>query len=121
MSTFEFNQREFRQSNTALRYQNRKLEDQVSRVTRVVFEEALQLLAAADLALDRASRTLPADKRGSLDESKTFWTGSVSIRESLRLIGGTLTIDSSPGGGTEVAITIGRNAEKRGPRTHSRN
>src|SRR5450432_1564606 len=68
ISTFEFNQREFRQSNTALRYQNSKLEDQVSRVTRVVFEEAMQLLAAAVLALGQASRKLPAAKRGSIDE-----------------------------------------------------
>ena len=68
MSTFEFNQREFRQSNSALRYQKSKLEDQVSRVSRVVLEEAMQLLAAAVLALDRAGRKLPDDKRGNFDE-----------------------------------------------------
>jgi two-component system, NarL family, sensor histidine kinase UhpB len=239
VSTFELNQREFRQSNTALRYQNGKLEDRVSRVSRVVFEEAMQLLAAAGLALDQAGRNLPDDERGNLDEvrnlldrlgeqlaacsgdlrpgvledlglraaiqslsrrfsaagqiditvdvadvaanpvrpevgivlyravqealtnvvqharaqhvkirlwdegrglqcsvrddgagfdsSKLFsgiaeqGSGLISIWESLRLIGGALAINSSPGGGTEVAIIIGRNSKKQGPRHRQEN
>jgi signal transduction histidine kinase len=68
MSPFEVNRREFQRSNTALRYQNGKLEDQVHRVSRVVFEEVMQLLAAAGLALDRANWKLPAAKRRNLDE-----------------------------------------------------
>src|SRR5450432_1653186 len=60
MSPFEVNRREFQRSNTALRYQNNKLEDQVTRVSRVVFDEVMQLLAAAGLALDRANCQLPA-------------------------------------------------------------
>jgi len=68
MSPFEVNRREFRRSNTALRYQNGKLEDQVGRLSRVVFDEAEQLLAAAGLALDRANCRLPAAKREHLDE-----------------------------------------------------
>ena len=67
MSPFEVDRREFRRSNTALRYQNGKLEDRVSRVSRVVFDEAEQLLAAAGLALDRANCQLPA-RRAHLDE-----------------------------------------------------
>jgi signal transduction histidine kinase len=233
MSPFEVNRREFQRSNTALRYQNGKLEDQVTRVSRVVFDEAMQLLAAAGLALDRANCKLPAAKRGNLDEvqglldrlgeqlaacssdlrprvledlglsaaihslcrrfravaqigivaevvtdtpagslqpeagialyravqealtnvvrharanrvkirlgdeagrvqctvqdngigfdpSRLFsgtaerGSGLISAWESLRLIGGTLAIDSSPGSGTEVAISIARNTEKQG-------
>jgi signal transduction histidine kinase len=54
------------------------------------------------------------------DSSKLFsgtaerGSGLISIWESLRLIGGTLAIHSSPGGGTEVAITAGKNPEKQG-------
>jgi signal transduction histidine kinase len=223
MSPFEVNRREFQRSNTALRYQNGKLEDQVSRVSRIVLDEAMQLLAAAGLALDRANGRMPAAERANLDEvqnllgllgeqlaacsidlrprvledlglsaaiqslcghfraaaqidivadaaagplrteagivlyravqealtnvvrharanhvkirlfdeaggiqctvrddgigfdpSRLFsgtaerGSGLISICESLRFIGGTLAIHSSPGGGTEVAITIGR-------------
>jgi signal transduction histidine kinase len=55
VSPFETDQREFRQANTALRYRNRKLEEQVRRCSRLVSDEALQLVAAASLALDKAS------------------------------------------------------------------
>jgi signal transduction histidine kinase len=229
MSPFEVNRREFQRSNTALRYQNGKLEDQVNRVSRVVFEEVMQLLAAAGLALDRANWKLPAAKRGNLDEVQilldrlgeqltacsgdlrprvledlglgaaiqslcrqfraaakfdivvdgaagplqleagivlyravqealtnvvrharasqvkirfgdagggvqcTVWddgigfdssrlfaataergSGLISIWESVRLIGGTLAVHSTPGGGTEVAVTIVKYPEKNG-------
>jgi signal transduction histidine kinase len=67
MAPFEANRREFRRSNTALRYQNGKLEDQVTRVSRVVFDEAMQLVAAAGLALDRANGKLAAGQGGNLD------------------------------------------------------
>jgi signal transduction histidine kinase len=229
LSPFEVNRRQFQQSNTALRYQNGKLEDQVTRVSRVVFDEAMQLVAVAGLALDRANGKLPAAQRGNLGEvqglldrigeqlaacscdlrprvledlglraaiqslSRRFQavaqidvmadaaagqlqpeaglvvyravqealtnvsrhararhvtirlggedggvqcsvrddgigfdasrffrgtaergSGLISIRESLRSIGGTLAIHSRPGGGTEVAIAIGRNPEEQG-------
>jgi signal transduction histidine kinase len=71
LSPFEANRRELQRSNTALRYQNGKLEDQVTRVSRVVFDEAMQLVAAASLALNRASR-LPAAQRGNLDEVQSL-------------------------------------------------
>jgi signal transduction histidine kinase len=229
ISPFEANRRECRRSNTALRYQNSKLEDQVTRVSRVVFDEAMQLVAAAGLALDRANCELPAAKRGNLDEVQSLLdqigeqlaacssdlhprvledlglraaiqslsrrfsavaeidivadtaagllqpeagivlyravqealtnvgrhaqakhvtirlcgedgrvqcsvrddgigfdssqlfsgtaergSGLISISESLRSIGGSLAIHSMPGGGTEVAITIGKNPEEQG-------
>ena len=57
VSPFEIDQREFRQANTALRHRNRKLEEQVRRCSRLVSDEALQLVAAASLALDKASCT----------------------------------------------------------------
>jgi signal transduction histidine kinase len=233
MAPFEANRREFRRSNTVLRYQNGKLEDQVNRVSRVVFDEAMQLLAAAGLALDRANCSLPATTRGNLydvqslldqigeqlaactvdlqprvledlglgaaiqslsrrfqavaqidisadaagllepkaglvlyravqealtnagrhararnveirlysdgggvqcsvrddgigfDSSRLFsgtaerGSGLLSIWESLRLIGGTLAVHSRLGGGTEVAITIGRKPAKLGGSTAS--
>jgi signal transduction histidine kinase len=229
LSPFEANRRELQRSNTALRYQNSKLEDQVTTVSRVVFDEAMQLVAAASLALDRANCTLSAAQRGNLDEVQSLLdqigeelaactgdlrprvledlglkaaiqslsrrfsavaeidiladdaegllrpeaglvlyravqealtnvgrhaqarhvfirlcgdgggvqcsvrddgigfdssqlfrgtaergSGLISICESLRLIGGTLAIHSRPGGGTEVAISIGRNPEEQG-------
>src|SRR5471032_744719 len=67
MAPFEAHRCEFRRSNTALRYQNGKLEDQVTRVSRVVFDEAMQLVAAAGLALDRANGKLAAGQGGNLD------------------------------------------------------
>jgi two-component system sensor histidine kinase UhpB len=229
LSPFEANRREFRRSNTALRYQNSKLEDQVTRVSRVVFDEAMQLVAAAGLALDRANCNPPAAQGGNLDEVQSLLdqigeqltacsgdlrprvledlglraaiqslsrrfravaeidsmadaaagqlqpeagivlyravqealtnvgrharakhvtirlcgedggvqcsvrddgvgfdasqlfsgtaergSGLISISESLRLIGGTLAVHSKPGGGTEVAIAIGKNPEEQG-------
>lgn len=229
MAPLEANRREFRRSNTALRYQNSKLEDQITRVSRVVFDEAMQLVAAAGLALDRANSKLPAAQRGNLDEVQSLLdqigeqlavcagdlrprvledlglraaiqslsrrfsavaeidivtdaaagllqpeagivlyravqealtnvgrharakhvtirlcgedggvqcsvrddgigfdssqlfsgtteraSGLISISESLRSIGGTLAIHSRPGGGTEVAITIGKNPQEHG-------
>jgi signal transduction histidine kinase len=51
MAPFEARERELRKSNTALRYQNRKLENDVHRFTQVVYDDALQLLAAARLAM----------------------------------------------------------------------
>jgi signal transduction histidine kinase len=64
VSPFEIDQREFRQANTALRYRNKKLEEQVRRCSRLVSDEALQLVAAASLALDKAScMPAPTDDR----------------------------------------------------------
>ena len=63
VSPFEIAQRESRQANTALRHRNRKLEEQVRRCSRLVSDEALQLLAAASLALDKAS-CMPAPTGG---------------------------------------------------------
>jgi signal transduction histidine kinase len=51
MAPFEARERETRKSNIALRYQNRKLESDVHRFTQVVYDDALQLLAAARLAM----------------------------------------------------------------------
>jgi signal transduction histidine kinase len=60
-------------SNSALRYQNGKLEHEIGRVSRIVFDEAMQLLAAAGLALGRATRGLPAGHRGNLDEVRNLF------------------------------------------------
>src|SRR5436309_292294 len=45
------NERELRRSNAALRYQNKKLESEVRRFTQMVYDEGLQLLTAARLAV----------------------------------------------------------------------
>jgi signal transduction histidine kinase len=51
MAPFELREHELRKSNIALRYQNRKLEGDMQRFTQVVYDDALQLLAAARLAM----------------------------------------------------------------------
>jgi hypothetical protein len=78
MAPFEANRREFRRSNTALRYQNSKLEDQVTRVSRVVFDEAMQLVAAAGLALDGTDGKLSAAER----ENTAAVNGSLLVRSA---------------------------------------
>jgi signal transduction histidine kinase len=72
VSPFEINQREFRQANTALRYRNRKLEEQVRRCSTLVFDEALQLVAAASLALDKASHVSVPASGGTLEEIQSL-------------------------------------------------
>jgi signal transduction histidine kinase len=52
-------ERELRRSNAALRYQNKKLENEVRRFTKMVYDEGLQLLTAARLAIA---------ERGPIDE-----------------------------------------------------
>jgi signal transduction histidine kinase len=68
VSPFEIGHREFREANTALRYRNRKLEEQVRRCSTLVFDEALQLVAAASLALDKASHAPAPTSGGKLEE-----------------------------------------------------
>jgi signal transduction histidine kinase len=69
MSAFEISYRELRQSNTALRYRNRKLEQQVSQLSRLVFDEAIQLVAAVAMSISRLDRSLPGHIR-NLDEAQ---------------------------------------------------
>jgi signal transduction histidine kinase len=68
VSPFEIGHREFRQANAALRYRNRKLEEQVRRCSTLMFDEALQLVAAASLALDKASHAPASTGSGRLEE-----------------------------------------------------
>jgi signal transduction histidine kinase len=42
----------------------------------------------------------------ALSEAETQGSGFVMIQENLRLVGGTLVVDSVPGGGTELRISI---------------
>ena len=55
MAPFEAKERELRRSNVALRYQNNKLEGDVHRFTQMVYNEGMQLLAAARLAMAEAT------------------------------------------------------------------
>ena len=59
-------------SNSALRYQNRKLQDQIGRVSEIVSDGAMQLLAAARLALSGITRGLTAGRREDVDEVRSL-------------------------------------------------
>jgi two-component system, NarL family, sensor histidine kinase UhpB len=72
VSPFEIGHREIRQANTALRYRNRKLEEQVRRSSTLMFDEALQLVAAASLALDKASHAPAPTSGGKLEEIQSL-------------------------------------------------
>ena len=68
MSPFEEKQCELRSSNIALRYQKRKLESDAERFTQVVYDEAMQLLAAARLAMARSAGESMAATGGPMNE-----------------------------------------------------
>jgi hypothetical protein len=68
MAPFEAKERELRRSNVALRYQNNKLESDVNRFTQMVYNEGMQLLAAARLAMAEAAVDSKPSTCGPLDE-----------------------------------------------------
>jgi signal transduction histidine kinase len=68
MEPFETREHELRRSNIALRYQNKKLESDVHRFTQVVYDDALQLLAAARLAIAASAGESKAAGCGPLNE-----------------------------------------------------
>lgn len=51
MTPFDADHHDVRRSNSALRHYNQKLENELYRLTRAVYDEALQLLAAARMAM----------------------------------------------------------------------
>ena len=51
VAPFDADHRDVSRSNSALRHYNQKLEDELYRLTRVVYDDALQLLAAARVAM----------------------------------------------------------------------
>jgi signal transduction histidine kinase len=55
MAPFDDRERDLRRSNAALRYENTRLEREVQRFTRVVYDEGMQLLAAARIAMAEAA------------------------------------------------------------------
>jgi signal transduction histidine kinase len=71
ISPFETNQHESQQAIAVLRYRNSKLEEQIRQFSTLVFDEALQLLAAAGLALGDIRRK-PVPAGGKLDEVQSL-------------------------------------------------
>jgi two-component system, NarL family, sensor kinase len=69
MSAFEVKEREIRWSNVALRYQNHKSERDIDRVTKIVYDEGMQLLAAARLAMAEAALDAKPAVSDSLDQA----------------------------------------------------
>jgi two-component sensor histidine kinase len=68
MAPFEAKERELRKSNVALQYQNNKLENEVLKFTQMVYNEGMQLLAAARLAIAEAAVQSKPSVCGSLDD-----------------------------------------------------
>ena len=88
MAPFEARERELRKSNVALRYQSNKLESQVHEFTQMVYDEGVQLLAAARLTLAAAAGDAGPALRSPLAEVEKLLqrvedqlvTGSDSLR-----------------------------------------
>ena len=72
MSAFDAKESELRRSNVALRYQNDKLESEIHRFTQTVYNEGLQLLAAARLAVAEAAGELKPSARVPFDEVESL-------------------------------------------------
>jgi signal transduction histidine kinase len=68
MAPFEAQERELRRSNAALQYQNHKLEGDIHRFTEMIYNEGMQLLAAARLAMAEAAFELKPSVPVSFDE-----------------------------------------------------
>ena len=85
ISPFEENRRELRRSNTALRYLNSRLENELQRFTHSVYAEPMQLLAAARLAMagssfsDPETGTVPG-LLDQIDEQLAACTGDLMPR-----------------------------------------
>jgi len=68
LSPFEMTHRAFRESNTALRQLNERLEEEAKRIAHALHEEASQLLVSAHLTLESVAHELPPDVRHHLSK-----------------------------------------------------
>ncbi|MBZ5724601.1 MAG: hypothetical protein LAP87_06345 [Acidobacteriia bacterium] len=61
LQPFEASHRQFQDATAALHRQNRRMEEQAGRIARELYDESMQLLAAAHLTVHAIANTLPAD------------------------------------------------------------
>jgi signal transduction histidine kinase len=74
MSSFEMTHRAVSDANAALRRANQTLEEEVRRIALALHDDAGQLMVAAHIKLDEASRQLPPEHHERLAEVKTLLT-----------------------------------------------